>query len=178
MSEQQEGMVAAPADTSAGVVTTSSESESSPATTTTSPASSPSPPLAQGEPVLSDSEDSDTKVITGTDTATVSSASTMITPQEAAAIASVLTLSEDSTCIPRVKFTEQPPNPFSTTNVIRSKRWYAVYKGHFVGVFPDAFIANHATLTVSGGSQKMLTSQEEAMAAFNRAWHSRDLEII
>ncbi len=84
MSKLQEGMVAAPADTSVGVVTTSSESESLPATTTTSLALSLSPPLAQGEPALSDSEDSDTKVITRTDTATVSSASTMITPQEAA----------------------------------------------------------------------------------------------
>ncbi len=83
MFEQQVDMVTAPTDTSVDVVTMSNKSQSLPATITTSSSLSLSPPLAQGEPVSSDSEDSDAEVITGTDTAAVLSALTMITPQEA-----------------------------------------------------------------------------------------------
>ncbi|KAK0449344.1 hypothetical protein EV421DRAFT_1732616 [Armillaria borealis] len=166
MTEHQEDVLTAPTDDSVGGATASKGNNKSlvvataPHSPATSPPVSSSPlPLSQKE-AASESDDSDTKVITDANVAP--SNMSLITPQEAAAILSVLTPQEDSQWIPGVEFTELPPQDLTTSNLLRSKR----------------FSANRGTLNVSGGTQLKYHNQEDAVVAFNRALHTTNGLLI
>ncbi|PBK66556.1 hypothetical protein ARMSODRAFT_1021353 [Armillaria solidipes] len=136
-----------------------------------SPATVPpnSSPLSSGGSVLSlNQDDSDVEVIT----------SNVLTNTEAASIQSLVTLRDDSPWAVGKKFYIIPPQHITTSNIVSSKKWYSVYKGLWVGVVTSCNTANSATLKVSGCSQQMFHSQQEAVDSFNAALDDKDVQIL
>ncbi|KAK0429915.1 hypothetical protein EV421DRAFT_1913745 [Armillaria borealis] len=139
-----------------------------------SPSPTSAPPSMAALAVNEESDDSDTEVIVHSSV----TGPPLKTPEETAAIAAMLAPAVESVWVAGKKFTEHPPQLITMTNLIHSKRWYVVSRGLFISVFPSPFIANSATLTVSGGSQGKFKSQEEAVNTFNLALASKALHVV
>ncbi|KAK0246135.1 hypothetical protein EDD85DRAFT_783836 [Armillaria nabsnona] len=120
----------------------------------------PTSPLSSRGSLLSINGDSDVKMVIS---------SNIVTDTEATSIIALVTPCDDSLWVAGKKFHEIPPQPIIISNVVSSNKWYAVFKGLWVGIVTSFNMASSATDGVSTAFKRGFKSQQAVVDAFNKA---------